>query len=77
MVAFPALDEAEGRLKSKRDELGGIFAEAGADIDFSKVKSVSGATTSRDVAAHVRALNDEMTDIAKEVSDLQAAKKAA
>ena len=77
MTTFPALEEAEGRLKAKRDELGAIFAEAGPDLDFTKVKSISGAHTSRDVAAKVRELNDEMTDIAKEVADLQGAKKAA
>lgn len=75
MSSFPALTEAEGKLKAKRDELGKIFAEAGPEIDFSKVKSVTG--NSRDIAAHVRALNDEMTDLAAEVADLTATQKAA
>jgi len=74
-MAFPALVEVEGKLKAKQDELGKIFAEAGPDIDFKKVKSVKG--DSREIAAHVRKLNDEMTDLGKERSDLQAVQKAA
>lgn len=74
-INMPALVEAEGKLKHKRDELGKIFAEAGPDIDFTKVKSVSGTT--RDIAAHVRELNDEMTDLAKEVKNYQVARDAA
>lgn len=75
MTDFPALAEAEGKLKTKRDEMGAIFAEAGPEIDFAKVKSVTG--DSRAVAAHVRALNDEMTELAKEVENLQSVKRAA
>lgn len=74
-MSFPALLEAEGRLKAKQDDLGKIFAEAGETIDFAKVTSFKG--TSREVAAHVRKLNDECADIAKEVEDLQAVQKAA
>ena len=74
-MSFPALAAAEGQLKAKQDELGKIFAEAGPDIDFTKVKSVKG--DSRDIVAHVRALNDEMTDLSKEVADLQSVQKAA
>jgi len=74
-MSFPALAAAEGKLKAKQDELGKIFAEAGPDIDFSKVKSVKG--DSRDIVAHVRTLNDEMTDLSKEVGDLQSVQKAA
>lgn len=74
-MAFPALKEAEGKLQAKQDELGKIFTEAGDDMDFSKVKSVSG--DSRAIAAHVRKLNDELTDLSKEVQDLQGVQKAA
>ncbi|MBM7788860.1 phage major capsid protein [Tenggerimyces flavus] len=74
-MTFPALKEAEGKLKAKQDELGAIFTEAGEDLDFTKVKSVTG--TSREISAHVRKLNDEMADIASEVADLQAVQKAA
>lgn len=77
MTAFPALEEARGKLKAKQDELGKIFAEAGTDIDLSKVKSVSGANDSKAVAEHIRNLNDEITDLAKEFENLSAVKKAA
>jgi HK97 family phage major capsid protein len=74
-MVFPALAEAEKRLKAKQDELAKIFNEAGPEIDFSKVKSVKG--DSREIAAHVRSLNDNMTDMGKEVTDLKAVEKAA
>lgn len=74
-IDFPALTDAEGRKQAKQDELGAIFAEAGEDLDFTKVKSVQGTT--RDVAAHVRKLNDELTGLSQEVDDLKATRKAA
>jgi len=73
-MAFPALKDARERLESKRHELHLIFGEAGAELDFTRVKSVKGTT--REVAAHVRALNDEMTDISKEIADLEGVEKA-
>jgi len=74
-MAFPALDEAQGKLELKRKELADIFAEAGPDYDFTKVTSVKGTT--REIAAMVRKLNDEQTDLAKEYEDLCAVQKAA
>lgn len=76
-MTFPALTEAEGRLKAKQDELGSIFAEAGPDLDLSKVKSVSGAADSKAVAEYIRTLNTEVGDIAKEAENLRAVQKAA
>jgi HK97 family phage major capsid protein len=75
-MSFPALKEAQGRLDAKRDEVHGIFNEAGPDLDLSKVKSVSGVSDAKGVAAHIRALNDEMGDLQKEVDDLMAVQKA-
>lgn len=74
-MAFPALDEAKGKLDLKRKELATIFDEAGPDLDFTKVKAVKGTT--HEVAAHVRKLNDEQTDLAKEYEDLCEVQKAA
>lgn len=74
-MTFPALKEKEGALKARQDELGGIFREAGADMDLTKVKSIKG--TNIDKAAHIRKLNDEMTDLGKEVDNLRAVQKAA
>jgi HK97 family phage major capsid protein len=76
-MTFPALKEAEGRLKQKQDELGAIFAEAGPDLDLNKVKSVSGATDSKSVAEYIRNLNTEVGDIAEEVKGLNDVQKAA
>jgi HK97 family phage major capsid protein len=75
-MSFPALKEAQGRLDAKRDEVHSIFNEAGPELDLSKVKSVSGVSDAKGVASHIRALNDEMGDLQKEVDDLMAVQKA-
>lgn len=77
ITEFPALKEARGKLEAKQDELGAIFKEAGPDLDLSKVKSVSGAADSKAVAEHIRNLNEECGDLAKEVESLLAVHKAA
>jgi HK97 family phage major capsid protein len=74
-MTFPALKDAQGKLEAKRKELGEIFAEAGPDIDLTKVKSVKGTT--HDIAAKIRELNDEATDLGKQVDELKAVQKAA
>jgi HK97 family phage major capsid protein len=74
-VSFPALKEKEDALAAKRKELSGIFTEAGQEMDLTKVKSIRGTTV--DKAAHIRKLNDEQTDLGKEVDDLRAVQKAA
>lgn len=74
---FPALTDVEGKLKAKQDELGKLFAEASVDgvIDLTKVTSVSGDTKAK--SEHIRNLNDECTDLAKERESLLAVQKAA
>ena len=75
--AFPKLKEVHTALESKRDELAGIFAEAGEDRDLEKVKSVAGGKDA--VLARIRELNDEMIPLAKsrkEQIDLARAVKA-
>jgi HK97 family phage major capsid protein len=74
-MTFPALKEAQGKLDAKRKELATIFDEAGPDVDLTKVKTVKGTT--HDVAAKIRELNDEATDLGKEVDSLKAVAKAA
>jgi HK97 family phage major capsid protein len=74
-MTFPALKEAQGKLEAKRKELAEIFSEAGPEIDLGKVKSVKGTT--HDKAARIRELNDEQTDLAKEVEGLLGVQKAA
>lgn len=74
-MSFPALKEKEEALEAKRKDLAGIFGEAGPEMDLSKVKSIKGTTV--DKAAHIRKLNDESTDLGKEVDNLRAVQKAA
>jgi len=73
-MSFPALKEAQEKLEAKRKELGTIFAEAGEDVDFAKVKSVSGNPF--EIAAVVRQKNDELTDLGKEYENLLAVDRA-
>lgn len=75
IIEFPALAEAKGKLKAKRDELATIFSEAGPDIDLSKVKTISGDTSAK--AAHIKNLNDEMSDLGAKVDELFEVAKAA
>lgn len=72
---FPALKDAEGKLKAKQDELGKIFAEAGETVDLTKVTSISGDTKAK--AETIRALNDECAALAKEYEGLVEVQKAA
>ena len=72
MTDFPALAEAKGKLTEKRKALATIFEQAGPEIDLSKVKGIEG-----DVAAHIKSLNDELTDLGKERDRLEEVKAAA
>jgi HK97 family phage major capsid protein len=74
-MSFPALKEAQEKLEAKRKELGTIFAEAGPEVDFDKVKSISGNPFEK--AAVVRKLNDELTDLGKEYDTLKGVERAA
>lgn len=74
MTTFPALTECEGKLENKRKKLADIFAEAGPEMDLGKVKSVKGNT--HEIAAEIRKLNDEQTDLGKELENLKAVQRA-
>jgi HK97 family phage major capsid protein len=74
-VEFPALKEAKGKLDAKRKELATIFDEAGPEVDLSKVKSVEGDTSAK--AAHIRSLNDELTELGQKFDELREVAKAA
>jgi HK97 family phage major capsid protein len=73
-MAFPALDEAQGKLAQKRREMAEIFEQAGENMDLSKVTVIKGDTFAK--AADIRARNDEMTDLGKQVQDLLAVEQA-
>lgn len=79
-VTFPVLQEAEAKRAALQKDLAGIFAEAkdpngGKEIDLKRVKSIKGTT--HDIAAHIRELNDKLTEAGKEVDEHRQTLKAA
>jgi HK97 family phage major capsid protein len=73
-MSFPALKEAAQKLEAKRKALGTVFDEAGPEMDFTQVKSIKGNPF--EIAATVRQMNDEMTDLGKEYDNLLAVQRA-
>jgi HK97 family phage major capsid protein len=66
-----ALVTKREELAAKRAEMGKIFAEAGSDLDLTKVKGVSfEAADSHGRAAEVKSRNDEINALAEEVEGL-------
>jgi HK97 family phage major capsid protein len=75
IVEFPALKEAQEALDAKRKSLKGIFDEAGADYDMSKVKSIQGDTHAK--VAHIGQLNAEIEERKAKVDELLVLARAA
>ena len=75
-MAFPALDEAQGKLALKRREIGEIFEQAGDAMDLSKVSSTLLTGSTYDRAHQIKERNDELTDLGKQVQDLLAVQAA-
>jgi HK97 family phage major capsid protein len=77
-MSFPALKEAREKYDAKAKSLSDIFSEAGDTVDLTKVQSVPGTIkgNTRLIAAHVRALNDECSELLDEVKDLEATEAA-
>jgi HK97 family phage major capsid protein len=73
-MAFPALDEVQGKLADRRKTLGTIFDQAGDDTDLSKVSIIKGDTFAK--AQQIKALNDECSDLGKELETLLAVQQA-
>lgn len=71
-MEFPALKEAQGKLEKARADLADVFKQAGPELDVKKVKGIEG-----DVVEYIRAKNDEIEDLAKEVEGLKAVAHAA
>lgn len=69
-MPFPALEEASAKLDAKRKALHAIFDEAGPDLDMSLIKSLEGDSAAK--VEQIRARNDEIDDLAKQVEDLKA-----
>jgi HK97 family phage major capsid protein len=63
------LKELREAQDAKRDELKGIFDEAGPDRDMSKVKSIEGDTAAK--VEHIRKINDELDELAKKAAPLE------
>lgn len=68
-MKFPALDEAEGRVKAKQKEIAEIFAEAGPDMDMNRVKSLSGDSAAK--VAEIRKKNAELDELGKKRDELR------
>lgn len=62
-----AVKELEGKLKERQDRLHAIFEEAGPEMDMSKVTTVEGDSEAK--VQEIRNLNDEMTDLAKQIEE--------
>lgn len=62
------LVEKREALAAKRTELGKIFAEAGDDLDLTKVKTIEGDTATK--AAEIKRRNTELGELGKEVEEL-------
>ena len=71
---YNSLKEIKGRIAelSKKGQL--VYDEAGADLDFSKVKSLEGDTTAK--VAALKAINDELADLNKKMVELNALAKS-
>jgi HK97 family phage major capsid protein len=68
-MTFPALIDAEGKLKHVNDLIHKIFDEAGTDLDMSKVKCIDGDSKAK--TDQVRELNDQATELGKSVDELK------
>lgn len=68
------LVEKRTELEAKQKKLHLVFQEAGEDLDLDKVKSLEG--TAEDKAKLIKRMNDEMSDLGKEVDVLVAVEEA-
>lgn len=67
---YSTLKEIKGRIAELSQKGHIVYEEAGPDLDFSKVKSLEGDTTAK--VAALKAINDELADLNKKYSDLNA-----
>lgn len=74
-MSFPALEEAQGKLKAVRDQIGAVMEEAGPELDLGKVKSLEGDNTAKREA--FLALDVEANALGEEVDKLKAIQRIA
>lgn len=72
---FPALRDAQAKLNAARKRQADIFAEAGPELDLTKVKCISGST--EDKVKAIQTGEAEMADLKKEVEALRDVARAA
>ncbi len=68
-LTSPELTEVEGKLTERRKSLADIYAEAGAELDMTKVKSIDGDSQAK--VEHIRALDGEINDLATKREELR------
>lgn len=64
------ITELRGQLDDRRSTLAKAFEEAGDDFDMDKVKSLDGADSAAK-AAQIKALNDEMSDLGRQIDEIE------
>lgn len=74
-MKFATLKNKREELAAKQQQLREIFDQAGAELDLDKVEVLDGDTQAK--VEHIRALNAELDDIAREVEDLEVVEQAA
>lgn len=62
------ITELRGKLDERRKTLAEVFEQAGDDYDMSKVTALEGDSAAK--AAQIKAMNDEMTELGKEIDGL-------
>lgn len=61
------VQELRGTLDERRQKLHEVFEQAGDDFDMSKVTVLDGDSAAK--ASQIKAMNDEMTDLAKQIEE--------
>jgi len=61
------LKDLEGRYAQRQAALATLFEEAGPELDFEKIKSISGDSTAK--VEHIRALNKELDDLGSQIAE--------
>lgn len=74
-VSMPELDEVLGKIGQRQKALADIFAEAGPEMDMTKVKSLSGSNA--DKVAELRKMNLELAELGAKRDDLETIRKSA